>query len=59
MCTKYYDFSQGIQISYWIGGMTGYCLGTRLIFKIQEEIPDRNSTFAVASSPKVSNTVVE
>lgn len=54
------DCLQGLQMAHSLGGGTGSGLGTLLISKIREEFPDRiMTTFSVAPSPKVSNTVVE
>jgi tubulin beta len=54
------DCLQGFQLTHSLGGGTGSGLGTLILAKIREEFPDRLiSTFSVAPSPKVSNTVVE
>jgi tubulin beta len=54
------DCLQGFQLCHSLGGGTGSGLGTLLIAKLREEYPDRMmTTFSVAPSPKVSDTVVE
>jgi len=54
------DCLQGFQLTHSLGGGTGSGLGTLLITKMREEFPDRiMSSFSVAPSPKVSDTVVE
>lgn len=54
------DCLQGFQLTHSLGGGTGSGLGTLVLSKIRELFPDRMiSTFSVAPSPKVSNTVVE
>jgi tubulin beta len=54
------DCLQGFQLTHSLGGGTGSGMGTLLVGKIREEYPDRiMSTFSVAPSPKVSDTVVE
>jgi tubulin beta len=54
------DCLQGFQITHSLGGGTGAGMGTLLISKIREELPDRMmATFSVLPSPKVSDTVVE
>ena len=54
------DCLQGFQITHSLGGGTGSGMGTLLISKIREENQDRIiETFAVFTSPKVSDTVVE
>jgi len=51
---------QGFQVTHSLGGGTGSGMGTLLVQKIREDYPDRIiSTFSVAPSPKVSDTVVE
>jgi len=54
------DCMQGFQLTHSLGGGTGSGMGTLLIAKIREEYPDRIiSTYSVAPSPKISDTVVE
>ncbi|KAK6627177.1 Tubulin beta-4 chain [Polyplax serrata] len=54
------DCLQGFQLTHSLGGGTGAGLGTRIIWKIREEYPERiMNTFSVVPSPKVSDTVVE
>ncbi|KAJ6228955.1 tubulin beta chain [Anaeramoeba flamelloides] len=54
------DCLQGFQITHSLGGGTGSGMGTLLLSKIREDYPDRMmTTFSVAPSPKVSDTVVE
>jgi tubulin beta len=58
--TESCDCLQGFQLTHSLGGGTGSGMGTLLVAKIREEYPDRIiSTFSVAPSPKVSDTVVE
>jgi len=55
-----YTIVQGFQVTHSLGGGTGSGMGTLLVQKIREDYPDRIvSTFSVAPSPKVSDTVVE
>lgn len=54
------DCLQGFQMTHSLGGGTGAGLGTKLLWKLREEYPERiMNTFSVAPSPKVSDTVVE
>jgi tubulin beta len=54
------DALQGFQLVHSLGGGTGAGLGSLLLAKIREEIPDTMlATFSVLPSPRVSETVVE
>ncbi|KAG8932540.1 Tubulin beta-2 chain [Tulasnella sp. 417] len=54
------DALQGFQIIQSLGGGTGSGLGSLVMAKIREEVPDRMlSTFSILPSPKSADTVVE
>ncbi|KAG8949793.1 Tubulin beta-2 chain [Tulasnella sp. 424] len=54
------DALQGFQIIQSLGGGTGSGLGSLVMAKIREEVPDRMlSTFSILPSPKNADTVVE
>ena len=54
------DCLQGFSLSHSLGGGAGSGMGTLMLANIREEFPDRIiSTYSVASSPKVSDSVVE
>ncbi|KAG8896127.1 Tubulin beta-2 chain [Tulasnella sp. 403] len=54
------DALQGFQIIQSLGGGTGSGLGSLVLSKIREEVPDRMlATFSILPSPKNADTVVE